>query len=225
MKRYSVLLLMLTLAFVHIQASAGIVNWTDWRPMQLNSPDTVSGTIGDISLRYTGDIAFAQTGSGINYWAEGEPAPYTGNHVVDNAPTPAELIAADQGNTAQTLQFSETVTDPLMAIVSMGQHSVDVTYQFDSAYTLLSEGRGYFGDGDYHIGETGALTGNELHAVIQFSGRLDRLSWTTLQPEHWHGFTMGLLNPGVSVPEPTTLVLLGLGLLCLVLRRQASERE
>lgn len=224
MKRYRVFLLLL-LAVLNSQAAAAIVNWTDWDAAQTGASGSASGTIGNITLSYAGDVAFAQTGIGVNYWTEYDPAPYTGNSLVDNAPTPAELIAANRGNTAQTLVFSETVTNPLMAIVSMGQQNVGVTYQFDTAYTVLSEGHGYWGKGSYRIGESGELTGKELHALIQFNGRVNSLSWTTTQAEHWHGFTMGLLSPDISVPEPTTLVLFGLGLLCLMLRRQASERD
>ena len=73
---------------------------------------------------------------------------------------------------------------------------------------MLSEGQGFWGDGFFSLGAGDVLVGNELHAVIQFTGTVSAINWTSTG-ENWHGFTVGL----VGVPEPTTLLLMGLGLL------------
>jgi hypothetical protein len=36
-----------------------------------------------------------------------------------------------------------------MAIVSQGRSSLTVAYDFDTPFTVLSEGEGYWGDGSY----------------------------------------------------------------------------
>lgn len=66
--------------------------------------------------------------------------------------------------------FSTPISGLLMAIVSQGQPSLAMAYDFDAPFTVLSEGRGYWGDGSYSLGSGNQLIGSELHAVIRFDG-------------------------------------------------------
>lgn len=210
--------------FAGSQAQAAVVNWTDWTASDLAS---ASGTIGGIDVDFSGTLKFAQldpsttvgSTTTINYWTEGSPAPYTGNSVVDNAPTPNELLAFNAAS-SNTLTFSSAVLNPVMALVSLGRPSSVVTYDFDSPFTVLSEGEGYWGDGTYTLGAGDVLNGYELHAVIQFSGLISQINWTSTA-EDWHGFTVG-----VPVPLPAALPLFGTGLAVLGMfgwrRRQRS---
>lgn len=204
-------------------AAAGVITWTDWTSATTGSSGTASGSMGTVGINYTGDVTFAQLGSGTNYWTEGSPAPYTGNSVVDNAPIAAEMIAMSLSGTTNTVTFGTTVFNPIMAIVSQGQFGRPVTYDFDQSFTVLSEGRGYWGDGYYTLGAGDTLTGYELHAVIQFDGAVDAITWTALQSEYWHGFTFGLDGAAQRIPEPTTGLLMGLGLLGLGAARRISK--
>jgi len=205
----SIFTIILVLAMLSSQSAvAGVVSWTDWTSATVGTPGSAAGSIGSIGVTYGGEVVFAQTGTGINYWTEGSPAPYTGNAVVSNAPTPAEMIALSTRYSPNTLTFSQVVTNPIMAIVSQGQSGLPVTYDFDTPFIVLSEGMGYWGDGSYILGGGDVLTGSELHAVIQFIGPVSSISWSNNPNEYWHGFTVGL----TSVPEPGTLFLLGLGM-------------
>lgn len=202
---------------------AGVIDWTDWTASDLSH---TTGTAGAVGVDFFGSLAFAQLGFGsmvgggassvVDYWTEFAPAPYTGNAVVDNRPPGYELLAFN-ATSANRLVFDSPVLNPVMAIVSMGRTSVPVTYDFDTPFTLLSEGRGFWGDGTAMVLPGDVLIGRELHAVIQFDGLISDISWTS-DSEFWHGFTIGL--PGQSVPEPGTLLLVAAGLLGVVRRRR-----
>jgi hypothetical protein len=174
-----------------------------------------------IGVSYSGEVQWAQTSGGTNWWVQGTPAPYTGNTTVDNAPPASDIIVVNRGFITNTLTFERPIEDLVMAFVSIGQPSVGVNYNFNSPFTLLSEGQGWWGNGSWaQSGNT--LTGYEAHGVIQFDNSLTSLSWINTPGEYWHGFTVGA--PNQSVPEPSTMLLLGSGMLGLVaLGRRRKE--
>lgn len=188
----------------------GSIDWVDWTSFTTGSSGTGTGTLGSVDVNYTGDVTFGQTGTGTNYWTEGNPKPYTGNSVITNAPTPAEMIGLSQSGITNTLTFSEAVWSPVMAIVSQGQYGVPVIYDFDQSFTFLSEGRGYWGDGTYKLLAGDILSGRELHSAIQFNGWVSSISWVNSPNEYWHGITVGAPNEiPPQVPEPGTMLMLG----------------
>lgn len=220
-------ILVVALALAPAVSQAAIIQWTDWTSATLAG---ASGTAGGVGVTFTGTLSFAQLGFGtivgpgsgsstIDYWIEHSPAPYTGNAVVENRPTGYELLAFN-GASTNSLVFDSPVVDPIMAIVSMGQSGVPVTYDFDTPFTLLSEGWGYWGDGTYTLGAGDVLTGRELHAVIQFEGTVSAIHWTSTA-ENWHGFTVGT----APVPEPGTMGLLVVGLIGLGRRVVRNRRR
>jgi hypothetical protein len=196
MKKVFLLILFIAL-FIVSSVFGDTISWTDWTSATSTS---ASGTIaGSITVSFTAtSISFAQLGSGTNYWTEGTPPPYTGNSIVDNPPTPAEMIALNEAS-ANSLTFSQPISNPIMAIVSQGQLGLPVSYDFDQSFTVLSEGQGYWGDGYYNLLSGDILQGYELHAAIQFNGTFSIISWTNTT-EYWHGFTIGKIEPlAVSV--------------------------
>lgn len=217
--------LVTAILFVFVSFSATFaapISWTDWTSADGTSATgtlNVDGTA--VSVDYSGLLAFSQLGTGTNYWTEGTPAPYTGNTVVDNAPTASEMLALNYGAT-NTITFSEKLINPLMAIVSMGQPNYMVSYDFDAPFTVLSVGEGYWNvltgqPSLYTLSAGDVLNGYELHGVIQFNGTFSSISWTNSPNEYWHGFTFGVATETVNapVPEPSTILLLGGGLLGL----------
>lgn len=165
------------------QSESALIQWTDWTASNLLS---ASGTAGSLGVSFSGQLQFAQLGfnnmvgggasSTTDYWIENSPPPYTGNALVDNRPPGFELLAFN-GASTNSLTFSAPVLNPLMAIVSMGQSGLAVTYDFDTPFTVLSEGRGFWGDGTFSVGAGDVLVGNELHAVIQFHGPVSQINW------------------------------------------------
>ncbi len=197
------------------------IDWTDWQSSVIEGPayKSAQGTIGgDLDVTFTGSAWSVLTDcSGGNYWTEPGPgpAPYTGSSLIDNGPG-CDAIRLNWAS-SNTITFSEPILNPLMAIVSLGSSSIAVPYDFGEgvSFSLLSEGQGMYGDGTYSLGD-GSITGNEFHGVIQFDGWVNQISWTSTATELFHGFTFGM----APIPEPSTALLLGIGLMGLAAKRR-----
>ena len=215
-----------------VNASAVAVNWTDWTSAQSStSPNTAQGSMlfgaNSVTVSYSGQIAFAITGGGINYWTEPNSAarPYTGGEV-GNAPPASDIIALSTAST-RTLTFSEAVSDLYFAYISMNGNG----FTFDRDFEIISQGQGYWGPGSATKVNNGngtfslnALSG-EPHGIIKLTGSFNSVTWTNLANEYWYGFTVGAAArtvdvPVDGVPEPASLAVLGIGALALLRRRK-----
>jgi len=217
MKKSNFVLSLFGAIAVSFSAQASVIEWVDWTTAD-NSAGTAAGnmntTNGVIGVQYLGDIWSAQTTPNSYWWTEGDPAPYTGNSVIDNAPETSDIIRVQSSGITNTITFSQAVYMPVMAFVSVGQTSVGVSYDFEQSFTLLSEGAGFYGDG--HWAQSGnSLTGYEAHGAIQFDGWVSSISWTNNVPEFWHGFTVGVTEVQ-PVPVPAAVWLFGSGLIGLI---------
>jgi len=172
-------------------------DWAAWISTSGAPINAVSGTIasagGTVSVNYIGEVFFAQINDTGTYFYS--PATPFISASVPNQPPRADIIAL-QGGAAKgvhRLEFSPPAQDPVMAIVSLGQPSIQVTYDFDVPFTILSFGPGYWG-GPGTLNNVGGqrLTGVEGHGTIRFIGQVSSISWTIPNPETWHGFTVGL---------------------------------
>jgi hypothetical protein len=207
-------------AFAMSSASASVVGWTDWLAADAG---IVTGQISidssTIGVTANGTYSFVQTGTGGNYF--NPDTPYLSSYV-DNAPPAAELIGLSAGGLV-TIEFSEPVQDPLLALVSWNGNTV----VFDHPIEFLSYGRGYWGDGTPVINSdgNGFFGQGEVHGVLRVPGVFTSISFTHTS-ENWHGFTVGIFGaadqpePPSPVPEPTSLVLMLSGLLGLRIARR-----
>jgi hypothetical protein len=200
----------LALLSFHLTAvRADPVVWTDWTSGTAGANGTAEGVLNiagtPVDVSYSGEMAFIQyDGTGANYWV---PDAYT-SPTVDNPPTSTDIIALSSAS-AKTITFSQAITNPLFAVVSLNGNG----YQFDRDFEILGFGPGYWGNGTltksnpspgvYQLNGSG-----EPHGVIEFQGTFTSVSWTSLTNEFWNGFTIGVR--GLAVPEPASLALFGL---------------
>lgn len=197
-------------------ACAVPVTWTDWTSLN-GSLTSASGTMGSIGVTVAAGNAMngvtqigGAAGCPTNYWIEPNAAdkPYTGGSI-SNAPTACEQLGMASANRI-TVTFSSAVSTLYMALLSVGQTGLPVTYDFDQSFTIDSEGQGYWGN-DPTNGVPGAgdtLTMREFHGVLSFNAPVTSLTFSSTA-ENWQAFTFGT----ATVPEPGSLLLVSGALL------------
>lgn len=193
-------------------------HYTDWTSAN-PSAGTASGviTLPDLSTvtvdfqavnpdSSPGSFSFAQTsGGGNNYW--NPSSPYISSQV-ENAPPGTDIVALIGGaNQTYKVTLSAPIKDPIMSIVSLGRGGSNTKYDFDSPFTIVSQGAGYWGGGASALTQLpgDVLNGNEGHGTIQFIGTFSTFSWTVPTPENWHGFTFGIRTTEALEPTPNTV--------------------
>jgi hypothetical protein len=140
-----------------------------------------------------GELYGAQVdGTGINYWIPSKP--YVSAEV-ENPPPGTDLLQLAGGmNETYTVTFTEAIKDPVMAIASLGQPKITMTYDFNAPFRIVSQGVGYWSGSDTALVQLpgDVLQGTEGSGTIQFIGTFSTFSWTVPTPEIWHGFTFAI---------------------------------
>jgi hypothetical protein len=193
-------------------ASAATVAWADWTSLSTDLK-SATGTMGGVGVTVTaanamnGVSQLSGPGNCTNYWTQGTDPAYTGGSV-SNAPTACEQLGLNVANRI-TVNFSSAVSVLYMGLLSVGQNGLPVTYSFDQAFSVDSEGDGFWGND----ATDGVLAGNnltmrEFHGVVRFAAPVTSVTFSS-GAENWHAFTFG----SGTVPEPTSLALVGAALL------------
>lgn len=151
-----------------------------------------------------GNLFGAQTAGGINYWIPSTP--YISAQVSNPPPDSDILQLAGGQNQTYIVTLSQPIKDPIMAIVSLGAPGTPIDYVFNTPFTIVSQGAGYWGNGPLTALPGNILRGQEGHGTIQFLGTFSTFSWTVPNTEAWHGFTFGIRTTPVLEPNPTITI-------------------
>ena len=147
----------------------------------------------------------AQLTSGTVYW---RPESTWTSTQVPNPPTTPDILRLTGGNNQiYRVTLSRPIRDPLMALVSLGSGGYATEYDFDSPFTIVSQGRNaIWGGTDHSLVQLDGnrLVGSEGNGTIRFVGTFSTFSWTVPIPEFWHGFTFGIRTTD-ALAQPVTV--------------------
>jgi hypothetical protein len=146
---------------------------------------------------------------------------------VANAPPQSFHSVALTGGTSatNTLTFSSPVTDPALAIWSLGAAGNPASFNFTASEPFTLEAGGpsaEYGGSSITVSGNNVL-GTEGNGVIQFSGTFSTLTWTNPTFEDFFAFTVGSVTSSPT-PEPAALGFIGIGLCALAYLRRTRSR-
>jgi hypothetical protein len=217
------------------------VDWNSWNPAGGTASGVITPSSGPaVNVTFQALTSTGAPGSflgvtGSTLWT---PASTYTSSTVSNASTYEGLQLVGTANMTYKVTLSEAIKDPIMAIASLGSGVDSATYDFDSPFTILSQGPTCcWGGGNNRLTALpgDVLQGYEGAGTIKFNGTYSTFSWTVPDPEYWHGFTFGIRTtealeptppPVAAIPEPETyaMMLAGLGLLGLTARRRRQRQ-
>lgn len=191
------------------------VNWATWTNATSSSAlGTITVGSTTVDLRYSGEVDTGPTelnGVGTNHWLP--TTSFTGTGLAPgNAPIGGDMIALVGGTTTiDTITFSTPITNPYIALWSVGANGSPITYNFSAPLTLVAGGpNAEYGGGALTQVSSNVVSGQEGNGVALFQGTFTSISWTVPTAESYHGFTVGVagLAAPSAAPEPSALALL-----------------
>lgn len=199
-------------------ASASTIDWTTWS-------SNTAGTMTSLGVNVTFSGQLNGLSAGYPSWT---PVSTFSGGTVGNPPlSTGGMIRLTGGNTnVNTITFSTPVVNPVMAIWSLGQPSIQSSFNFTSSEPFTIESGGpsaEFGGSSIFVcsGNSMAVCGSEGNGTVQFHGTFSSITWTNPVFENYYGFTVGAAGSSSPVPEPGTLLLLGSA--CLGLAKFGSR--
>lgn len=212
---------MLLAMWVAAPTSAATV-WTDWTSAAVGAPGSATGTLNGVGVTYSGELDSAVTNGTSQDWLPNSS--FIGGSV-DTSPSSVGDIIFLNGNFTgtDTITFGSPIVNPVFAIWSLGSPSVPATFTFSLTPTFEAGGpNSQFGGLAITVAGND-VSGREGNGVVQFTGSITSFTFTTTF-ENFYGFTVGTAGGApTGVPEPSTMLLLGAGIIGLATVRRLKK--
>ena len=159
-------------------------NWAVWSDFLGNSAvGTITQGGQNISVEVSANYNFSSTSGIYNFGTfSGFPS------VIPNSTVPRTTWSAGVGGET-TMCFSETVSNPVLLLSSLGSPGTNVTLELSSPYQVVYDGGGM----DYLSDTT--IYGFEGYAILLFPGDFDCVTIYSSTPENYTNLTWGLNPP------------------------------
>jgi hypothetical protein len=161
---------------------ASVVYWANWQDVDGgNVYGTISPPSGDIQVTYSGELYGSQIDSGTDEFLP--ITTFTSTTVANPPPGPGIIKVAGLTSQVDMVTFSSPVTNPLVAIYSLGTSFVNtpVSLLFGAPCTVLSSGPSadvtvLFGDGTLALVD-GGVSGIGSSGVVEIEGSYSAIQW------------------------------------------------
>jgi hypothetical protein len=183
-------------------------HWVRWAQQTIGNPGSATGTIlppsGAITVTYAGEIYQPLLPTQpTDYFL---PLSTYTTASIGNPPLEADGLVLQAGGTStvDTLTFSRPVTNPVFAIMSLGnsQDGTACFYEFGAfgeSFTILQQGMGVMAGPGTLVDDDGGLTGNDGDGLVRMNGTFSTIRWTDpvvgCEGFGVHGFTVGIAGP------------------------------
>ncbi len=205
--------------------AAAVTTWTDWTAATAGEPGSAAGTLNGVAVTYTGEV-LGNTVTNGSFAASLAPiTSFVGGTVTASPATVGDIITLNGSTLTNTITFASPVTDPVIAIWSLGSPGIAASFTFNATPTFEVGGPNVQYGGSAITVSGNTVSGHEGNGVVQFTGTFSSISFTSTA-ENFYGFNVGLNGPVAAVPEPGTWALMGIGFAALgALGRKRSPRS
>ena len=201
----------LGLSLLRAAPAAAETIWTSWMSDTAGSPGSASGSLSGVTVSYHGEVDANTVINGTSAdWSE-PASSFIGGASTTSPGIVGDIITENGSYTGtNTLTFASRVTDPLIAIWSLGAPGNASSYTFSATPTFEAGGPDTYGGGPITVSGD-VVSGQEGSGVIEFTGSFSSISWTDTF-ENYYGFTVGEAAETSSTPELPTFLLFVSGL-------------